>query len=134
MLLLLLLFAGYVAAVPSVPPAISPNTVTLQTEISRAAASASPQTIIVRGEHVFSSSHLLVANAQNLLIDARGATFVFYFGFGMQISGCSNVTVRGLTLDSGALGCVMIGWEDRQLCIALLPQTRPITPKVSSRA
>ena len=43
---------------------------------------------------------LVIANARNLVVDATGATFVFYFGFGVLLNNCHNVTLRGVTLDS----------------------------------
>jgi hypothetical protein len=49
---------------------------------------------------VFSNTALEIEGAENLVLDARGATFVFYLGFGVSIRNCRNVTVRGLVLDA----------------------------------
>ena len=50
--------------------------------------------------YVFSNASLVITGANNLVIDAVGATFVFYIGFGVVLNDCHNVTLRGLTLDS----------------------------------
>ena len=42
---------------------------------------------------------MTITNASDLVIETLGVTFVFYYGYGVDISNCRNLTVRGLTLD-----------------------------------
>ena len=90
-----------VAGVPSFPPPITANAVALQQTIDKATMSAVPQTLKIQaGNYIFSNTSLQIANARNLAIEAYNVTFVFYYGFGVDISQCHNLSVRGLTLDS----------------------------------
>ena len=63
---------------------------------------ASPE--VVRGSGVrrrsVARARRYLTNARDLVIDAYGATFVFYYGFGLQLQNSVNVTVRGLTFDA----------------------------------
>ena len=97
----LLLAPRATTAVPSVPPPISANAVSLQLQLNDAAKISIPSTLtIVPGVYVFSNTSATVTGATDLNIDAHGVTFVFYYGFGLDITNCHNVSVRGLTLDS----------------------------------
>ena len=97
----LLLAPRATTAVPSVPPPISANAVSLQLQLNDAAKISIPSTLtIAPGVYVFSNTSATVTGATDLNIDAHGVTFVFYYGFGLDITNCHNVSVRGLTLDS----------------------------------
>lgn len=112
------------AAVPSVPPPVSANALALQRTLTAAAAASAavqpqPGNVtslnLAPGTYVFSNTSLTVAGARNLAITAHGVTLVFYFGFGLQLISCANLSIRGLTIDADppnyAQG-VLTGWED----------------------
>lgn len=95
------LLATGAAAVPSVPPPMSPNAVELQQQLNEAASSATGSSLTVApGQYVFSNTSLAIDGATDLRIDAHGVTFIFYYGFGVVITNCHNISVRGLTLDA----------------------------------
>jgi len=89
-----------VDAVPSVPPPVAPHALALQQTIDAAIAVLQPTLTIAPGRYVFSNTALTIAGASNLVIEATDVTFVFFYGFGMAISSCHNLTVRGLTIDA----------------------------------
>ena len=90
-----------VGAVPSVPSAISANALALQQKLSAAASLSNPPVLTIEpGTYVFSNMSCTISNATNLVIEAHNANFVFYFGYGLEIMNCHNITIRGLTLDS----------------------------------
>jgi hypothetical protein len=63
--------------------------------------SNSPQTVVVAaGTYAFSNTTLTIADTSHLSIEAYDVTLIFYFGYGVSLSNCANVSVRGLTLDS----------------------------------
>ena len=104
-------------AVPSVPPPVSANALELQHTLSAAATAsgtAGTSVTIAPGTYVFSNTSLAVTGAANLDIAAHGVTLVFYYGFGLQLTSCTNVSLRGLTFDADppnyAQG-VLTGWN-----------------------
>lgn len=95
------LAASVCVAVPSVPPPTSASAMALQQTVLSAAAQQGPRSLsIAPGEYMFSNVSLIVTNATDLAIDARGVTLTFYYGFGLRFINCRNVSVRGLILDS----------------------------------
>ena len=94
------LLARLALGVPSVPPPTSSNASALLDAISKAAAAAEPTFTIAPGKYVFSNIDLLISGASNLQLRAYDVTVVFYYGYGLQLHGCHNVSVHGLTLDS----------------------------------
>jgi len=83
-----------------VPPPISSNAVQLQQELDTLISSGKEQFVIPPGVYTFSNSSLILTGARNKTIIATGVTFVFYYGFGLMITGCHYVTVEGLLFDS----------------------------------
>eukprot|EP00040_Diaphanoeca_grandis_P042547 m.265273 g.265273 ORF g.265273 m.265273 type:complete len:555 (+) comp60984_c0_seq1:250-1914(+) len=99
------------SAIHSIPPAITMNAIELQHNISAAAAASNntiapayPHLVVPAGNYVFSNQSLTIQGAQNMVIEAEGngtaVTFTFFYGFGVMLSGCKNLTVKGITLDS----------------------------------
>lgn len=86
--------------VPSIPPPVGENASALQDTISAAIASSQRVVRIPPGKYVFSDTSVTISGAQDMVIHAGGVTFVFYYGSGLTVSECHNLTVRGLTLDS----------------------------------
>ena len=64
-----------------------------------AADTGAAQMIITPGDYNFSSTSLQLLNAASLDIDATGVTFWFSPGGGVQLKGCTDVFIRGLTID-----------------------------------
>ena len=94
------LLAARAAAVPSTPPPASANAAALRRDLARAVADGDASFAVAPGSYVFSNESLYLTDARDLAIDAYGATFVFYYGFGFQLQNCVNVTVRGLVFDA----------------------------------
>ena len=95
-----LLWLAVVHAVPSIPPPISANAEALRERLAAAIAAGDRTFEVKPGKYTFSNSSLQLAYARNLVVNAAGAEFVFYFGFGLDIESAQNLTVRGLTLDT----------------------------------
>ena len=77
--LILLGWINIALAVPFVPPpVVSPAAIELQQAINTVAASLATLTI-APGSYVFSDNHLTITNASDLVIEAVGVTFVFYY-------------------------------------------------------
>lgn len=89
-----------VDGVPSVPPPTDPRALLLEESISQAIATGRDEYIIDPGTYVFSNHSLYLSGAENFTIRAENVSFVFFLGYGMQISHSRNVTVQGLTFDS----------------------------------
>ena len=99
--LLLLSLPLLALGVPSIPPPVGRSAIDLQANIPAAIASEGvDQLTIPPGSYVFSNSSLLISSPKDLRIDAAGATLVFFYGYGVQITGAINLTVVGLVLDA----------------------------------
>lgn len=94
------LLVACATAAPSVPPPISANAAALQQQITSSVAHSVRALTIEPGTYIFSNSSATIVGARNLDIDATGVTFLFYYGYGVVITNCHNLSVRGLTLDS----------------------------------
>ena len=88
------------AAVPSTPPDISASAIELQRQINNALVAGVSRLTIPPGDYVFSNSSLRIVGARNLNISATRVNLSFFYGFGMQLANCVNVSVTGLTFDS----------------------------------
>eukprot|EP00911_Craspedida_sp_UC1_P001480 UC1_evm1s1119 len=94
--------------VPSVPPPVSANAVALQAAINKAAnrssSGSTTATVLINLAPVvytFSNASLLINGARNVIIDGGGAAeLVFFYGHGISLTNCVNVTLRHLVIDS----------------------------------
>ena len=67
-------------AVPFVPPlVVSPAAIELQQAINHTVAASLATLTIAPGSYVFSDNHLTITNTSDLVIEAVGVTFVFYY-------------------------------------------------------
>ena len=90
-----------VQARPSLPPPVSASASFLQTEFDRICAQEKGGHLTIKaGTYVFSNTSLEITDCRHVSVQGHGATFLFYYGFGISIKNCENVTVQGLTLDS----------------------------------
>ena len=87
-------------SVPSIPPPVDARALALQQTVSAAVLHGASQLTIPAGVFVFSNTTFAIEHAEDLIIDAYNVTLVFYFGSGLLLSNCNNVTLRGLILDS----------------------------------
>ena len=107
-IIILLCMATLSRGVPSVPPPVSANAVALQAAINKAAnrssSGSTTATVLINLAPVvytFSNASLLINGARNVIIDGGGAAeLVFFYGHGISLTNCVNVTLRHLVIDS----------------------------------
>jgi len=93
-----LLLRLHAVAVPSVPPPRTANTNVLQQRLQ--ALPPGGALTLEPGKYVFSNASLMLQGLRDVVVDGAGAELMFYYGFGVQISGSHNCTFRGFSLDS----------------------------------
>jgi hypothetical protein len=90
-------------AEPHGPSGPSAAALALRERLLNAVASREPHFRIPQGTFLFSNTTLQITGAANMVIEAEpGTEFIFYFGFGVQLTDCRNLTFigNGLTIDA----------------------------------